>query len=74
LIADKLLVRLKIIEADNVVRVRRLVNVADIRFVDSLLLRIEDKFGCARILRLGAHRIDIFDVEVASAISVAGPP
>ena len=74
LIAHKLLVGLKLIEADKVIRVRGLINVADIRFVHTIFLGVQNEFGRFGILRVGAHGVHVFDVDVAAPIRVSRAP
>ena len=74
LIAHKFLVGLKVIEVDKVIGIRALVDVADIRFVHTIFLGIQNEFGCFGVLRVRAHRVDILDVDVAAPIGVAGEP
>ena len=73
LIADKLLVGLKIVEANNVVWIGALVDVSDVGLVHPVFLGIQDKFGRGGIVGIGAHRVDVLDVEIAPAIRVARP-
>ena len=74
LIAHKLLVGLKLIEADKVIRVRGLIDVADIRFVHPIFLGVQNEFGRFGILRVGAHGVNVLDVDVAAPIRIASAP
>ena len=73
LIPDKILVGLKIVEANNVVWIGALVDVSDVGLVDPVFLGIQDKLGRGGIAGIGAHRVDVLYIKIPPAIRVARP-